>query len=114
MWLAKYKKSLIVASCILVALGALYLLSIYYLLTNGFRHYDTFCSRYIPQIEAFKTAHGVFPKTILDFEKPSFSWRYDAAECNYIADPDGFSFQISDGFIGVGIYLSNEKRWVYD
>lgn len=114
MRLLKYKKWLAIFIGSLFLVGLLYLLSIYYLLTNGFRNYEKFCTHFIPQIESYKSERGVYPQTILNFEKPFLYWRYDAAQCNYIADPESFSFQISDGFIGIGIYLSTEKRWVYD
>ncbi|GGY78283.1 hypothetical protein GCM10011613_23630 [Cellvibrio zantedeschiae] len=114
MWLVKHKKKLILLCGIVLFLGLIYFLFIYYLVTNGFRNYQKFCSNYIPQIESYQAKHGIYPSAINDFEKPSFSWRYDAEECNYIADPDGFSFQVADGLFGISIYISKEKRWVYD
>jgi len=104
MWLLKHKMKLVVVSGVLVFLGALYLLSIYYFLTNGFRSYEKFCSRYISPIERFKTIHGFYPQTLLDVEKPSFSWRYDVAQCNYMADPDGFIFQTKNVGFTTSIY----------
>lgn len=99
---------------LLMFVGLLYFLFIYYLVTNGFRDYQRFCSSYIPQIDAYKTHHGVYPQTILDFKKPAFSWRYDSTECGYVAASDSFSFAVSDGLFGVAFYLSTDKHWVYD
>jgi len=114
MWLVKHKKTLIIFCCAVLFLGLMYFLFIYYLVTNGFRNYQKFCSSYIPLIENYYLSHSAYPASISDFERPLFSWRYDANDCNYIADPDGFSFEVEDGLFGIAIYISKEKRWVYD
>ena len=84
-----------------------------YQFTNGFRNYEKYCMSLIPKIEAYKAQKDIYPKHLSNINVNA-SFRYNPNKCGYIGQSNSFSFMVSDGFVGVAIYSSEKKPWVYD
>ena len=110
----KWKKWLLIATGSFLVLALLYVIFISYLVTNGFRDYMTFCSRYMPLLEEYRAKNSKYPKNLSEFRKPDFYPRYDAAICGYSRLDNGYMFYMPEGLIGTAIYNSNEGKWFHD
>lgn len=97
-------------SICLFCLGILF----FYNISNGFRDYKNFCSKYIVPLEHYHQEYRTYPSSLKNFEKAFYDFRYDYKECGYKEEEDYFSFYFSDGFLGVWGYNSNSKKWWYD
>lgn len=95
----------------LLILSLVYIIFLYYTLSNGFRDYKKFCKNYIPLLEEFKKENNSYPKTLKNLDYHSF--RYNYKDCGYKESNSSFYFYFIDGF-GVGGYDSNKKEWWRD
>lgn len=111
---AKTKKIFIISTLTIVILAVCYVTFIYAFVTHGFRDYVQFCSFYIEQIDDHKKQTGLYPDTLQNLNKPSFSWRYKAADCHYYSQTDFYGFAVKHGLIGQKIYYSDTNKWISD
>jgi len=110
----KIRKILVIAGSVIFISAIVYVAFIFYLLTNGYRDYEKFCSEYIPLLETYKLNKGHYPNKLMVFEKPSFYPRYSESSCRYIGSVTHYSFKVDEGLIGWSFYDSNHHRWVHD
>ncbi len=108
------KTILITVISTITFLTASYFAYIGYLVTNGYRDYQEFCEKYIPQIEKYKLANERYPKSLDVLAKPNFSFRYDNKGCAYQAKKDGYVFAIRYGLLGIAFYNSGSRVWMRD
>ncbi len=97
-------------ACIVIV----YFLLIGFLVSGGYRNYKKFCSEYIPQIEIYHSENLNYPESLFNLTKPKYSMRYKIEKCGYTKTKKGFSFFASEGLMGLAIYDSIIKKWIYD
>ena len=97
-----------------LVLGILYVVAVSYSITNGFRDYKKYCSKFIPKLEQYHKSNGVYPDSLEMFKTDALDFRYSKKECGYDNNTEYFSFYFSDGFIGVIGYDSKKKMWWFD
>jgi len=110
----KIRKILVITGSVISISAIFYLAFILYLVTNGYRDYEKFCSEYIPLLEAYKLNKGHYPTQLMVFEKPSFYPRYSESSCRYIGSETHYSFRVDEGIIGWSFYNSDRQRWRHD
>lgn len=110
----KLKKVMLAISAVLGSCIIMYALFITYLMTDGFKDYISYCSKYIDQINDYKIRVNSYPQLLDIFVKPDLSFRYDPEECGYEADVEGYYFSVPHGFTGTGFYSSVTNEWSYD
>ena len=69
-----------------------------YIMTDSYRDYVYFCSKYIKKIDKYYTEHGVYPKELSIFKKPNNFDRYDKKECKYFLNGNKYMLFTTDGF----------------
>lgn len=111
---SKLKKWIFVAGGSLFAIALIYFLFVSYLVSGGFRNYETFCSEYIPLLAEYHTRNLKYPDNLLEFSKPNFYPRHDVSMCRFINSGHEYSFAVSEGLIGVAIYNSGNGKWFHD
>lgn len=87
-----------------------------YIISGGFKDYKKYCSEFIPELEYYHQKHHKYPKNLLDLAggKTGFSFIYSLDDCHYSEVKEGYSFVISDGFIGMSGYESWKDEWWHD
>lgn len=86
-----------------------------YLLSGGFKNYKKYCTGHIEKIETYNKIYGSFPTSLSKLDEPrNLFGRYNLAGCGYNVKADGYSFYTQHGLLGVAIYESSIKVWVYD
>jgi len=111
---AKTKKILMLLMSIIVVGVTSYIIFVGYLVSNGFKDYASFCSKYISQINEYKTKTGHYPSTLEELTKPAFSFRYDIEFCRYYTQTDFYGFTVPEGLIGQALYSSKTRKWTHD
>lgn len=111
---SKTKKLLKISVIIILVLTTVYFIFIGYLITNGYKDYVKFCSKYIEQIDQHKNIAGKYPSNLDKLIKPSFSFRYNPKACGYYAQKDFYGFAVAEKLIGVAFYSSDTKSWNHD
>ena len=92
----------------------IYFVFIGYLVTNGFKDYIDFCSKYTNQIDKYKAQNGRYPDSLSELNTPNYSFRYSSKECSYYSRKNVYSFTVTSGLIGSAFYESKTKKWTYD
>ena len=110
----KAKKILIIVVVVVGICIASYLVFVGYLVTNGYRDYVDFCSKYSNQIDEYKTQNERYPDSLMELNKPKFSFRYDIKKCSYYSRENMYGFTAPSGLIGWAFYDSKTKKWTYD
>jgi len=108
------KKKILYTIEILIALNMIYLFVVFYLISDGVKDYKNYCSQYIPKLKSYYQKHREYPKSLDVFEKSIFDFRYSNEECNYHPSEDDFTFNTSDGSLGICGYESSTGKWWYD
>lgn len=110
----KAKKVLNIVLAVTSVCIASYLVFVGYLVTNGYRDYVGFCSKYLSQIDEYKSKNRRYPDSLMELNKPKFSFRYGIQDCSYYSQENMYGFTAPSGLIGLAFYDSKTKKWTYD
>ena len=110
----KTKKRIRTSIFIALLLILVYIVYISYQVTNGYKGYVKFCSKYIEQIDHYKNLTSQYPKNLGKLNKPSFSFLYNPKACGYYAQKDFYGFIVTENLIGVAFYSSDALSWNHD
>ena len=85
----------------------------FYLISDGFRDYQKFCSQYIVPIDNYYYLHNKYPSNLQEFKTSILDTRYNPKECGYYIKNMHYGFIVPNGF-GIAGYSSIDKKWWYD
>ena len=110
----KTRKRIKISIFIALLLILAYTVYISYLVTNGYKDYVKFCSKYIEQIDLYKKLTSQYPNNLDKLIKPRFSFIYNPKACGYYAQKDFYGFIVTENLIGVAFYSSDALSWNHD
>ena len=93
--------------------GMLFLFTMAWLLSDGFRDYRAWCDQFHEPLEAWHARRGHYPETLSALPELPYQARYQLADCGYERQQHGYSMAVHNGF-GVSFYQSSRKEWIHD
>ena len=87
---------------------------LFYLLSNGFRDYKSYCAHFIPLINSYYLVTHKYPESLdMVDDKLAKYIRYTPKKCGYWHGKSSYGFYFSEGFTVYG-YNSKTKKWWQD
>lgn len=92
----------------------IFVIVMFYLISDGFRDYKRYCSHFIPLVDSYYLQNHKYPDSlsVVD-DKLIYNIRYSPKRCGYRYNKDSYYFYFGEGMTAYG-YDSITKKWWQD